>query len=241
MIVGGIGIVLVGVVTAGAMVERDRPALTGQPSDNGWAQAVVEPSSKVLGGANALPTSGPASASATPVRPGSARYVFPVSGKVTYARTHHDYPATDIIAACGSPVVAVTDGVVLEVSRKDSYDTHADDGATRGGLFISMLGDDGVRYYGSHLRRVLPAVDAKVRVKAGQRLGEVGNTGDAGVCHLHFGISPPCARTADWWVRRGTIWPWSYLDAWQTSKPLSPAPEITAWTQKNGCPGAPAS
>lgn len=168
-----------------------------------------------------------------------SRYVFPVDGKASYARKHHDYPASDIISPCGSPVVAVTDGVVLEVSREDTYNAKADDGALRGGLFISLLGDDGVRYYGSHLREVLPGVEANVRVVAGQKLGEVGDTGDAGACHLHFGISPVCARTADWWTRRGTIWPWSYLDSWRAGQPKSPVAEISEWTQKNGCPPAP--
>ena len=175
----------------------------------------------------------------TPVPTTPVRYVFPVQGKVSYQRTHHDYPATDIIAACGSPVLAVTDGVVLEVSRTDTYDRGADDGATRGGLFISVLGDDGVRYYGSHLRMLVPGVEVQVRVKAGDKLGEVGDTGYAGACHLHFGISARCAGTGDWWLRRGTVWPWSYLDAWAKNTSLSPVPEVSAWTTKNGCPGAP--
>src|SRR5215467_13699595 len=29
-------------------------------------------------------------------------FVFPVVGHYSYARVHHDYPATDIIAPCGS-------------------------------------------------------------------------------------------------------------------------------------------
>src|SRR5262245_4389151 len=43
-----------------------------------------------------------------PHAPKSAyRYAFPVVGKVGYGRDHHDYPATDIIAACGLTVRAV--------------------------------------------------------------------------------------------------------------------------------------
>jgi hypothetical protein len=67
-------------------------------------------------------------------------------------------------------------------------------------------------------------------------MAKVGRTGDASACHEHFGLSPVCARTADWWTRRGVIWPWSYLDAWKAGTMKSPLAEITAWQQTNGCP-----
>jgi len=257
----GLGVVLVGVIIAGTLVERSLAASSpGQPGAAGWAPtdapADGAPPAGAPGGtapaggapAGGAPVSAAPGGAAADAGPGSsgtagpvksARYVFPVDGKVTYERTHHDYPATDIIAACGAPVRAVTDGVVLEVSRTDGYDARADDGAKRGGLFVSVLGDDGVRYYGSHLRVLSAGIDAQARVRAGDALGEVGDTGDAGVCHLHFGLSPQCARVADWWVRRGTIWPWSYLDVWRRGDPVSPAAEIIAWNKANGCPGAP--
>ena len=55
-----------------------------------------------------------------------------------------------------------------------------------------MLGDDGVRYYLAHLQAIDDAIEPGVEVTAGQRLGEIGRSGDASACHLHFGISPPC-------------------------------------------------
>ena len=170
----------------------------------------------------------------------AARYVFPVDGRNSYAREHHDYPASDIIAACGTVVRAVTDGVVLEVSRVDTFDKSTSGGGDRGGLSVSMAGDDGVRYYGSHFSSIDQVVQPGVRVAAGSRLGLVGKTGNANnTCHLHLGISPLCARTADWWIRRGVIWPWSYLDAWKAGQPKSPTAEITAWQAKGGCPAEP--
>lgn len=181
------------------------------------------------------------SQSSGPGRSGAAaRYVFPVDGRNSYARQHHDYPASDIISPCGTVVRAVTDGVVLEVSREDSFDRSTSGGGDRGGLSVSMAGDDGVRYYGSHFSTIDPAVQPGVRVAAGSRLGLVGKTGNANnTCHLHLGISPLCARTADWWIRRGVIWPWSYLDAWKAGQQTSPLAEITAWQAKNGCPAQP--
>jgi murein DD-endopeptidase MepM/ murein hydrolase activator NlpD len=173
------------------------------------------------------------SPSPSPVPP---HYVFPViASNLSYAHEHHDYPATDVIAPCGSKNVAVTDGVILEVNRVDTWNPKVDAGATRGGLSVSLLGDDGVRYYGSHYASILPEIVAGVRVQAGQQLGVVGHTGDAGVCHLHFGISPVCLRTGDWWTRRGVIWPWPYLDSWRAGGNKSAVAEIADWSSKHPC------
>jgi murein DD-endopeptidase MepM/ murein hydrolase activator NlpD len=105
-----------------------------------------------------------------------------------------------------------------------------DDGANRGGLSISVVGDDHVRYYGSHLSAIDPAIVPGARVAAGQRMGAVGNTGDArGIaCHLHFGLSPPCGP-GDWAVRRGAVYPWPYLDSWRAGGQKSPDAEVASW------------
>jgi murein DD-endopeptidase MepM/ murein hydrolase activator NlpD len=183
--------------------------------------------------ARSTPTASPTPSPTTAAPP---HYVFPVvASGATYAHTHHDYPASDIMAPCGSPNLAVTDGVILEVSRVDTWNPKVDAGATRGGLSVSLLGDDGVRYYGSHYASILPEIVAGVRVHAGQQLGVVGKTGDASACHLHFGISPVCARTGDWWTRRGEIWPWPYLDSWRAGGSKSAVAEITAWVNAHGC------
>jgi murein DD-endopeptidase MepM/ murein hydrolase activator NlpD len=168
----------------------------------------------------------------------SWHYVFPVApvNVVSYAHTHHDYPATDIMAPCGSTVRAAIDGVVLEVTRVDLWNARTNLGADRGGLSVSILGDDGVRYYGSHLRSIAANINPGVRVSAGETLGQVGETGDATACHLHFGISPVCARTGDWWIRRGVIWPWRYLDSWRAGGSFSPVAEVHIYYASHGCP-----
>ena len=182
------------------------------------------------------PKSGPAKTTA-----GKWKYVFPVqASNVSYHPTHSTYPATDLFAACGEPVVAVTDGKVLEVSRVDKYSATGPQGPYNGGLSVSLLGDDGVRYYGSHMNVVQAGIEAGVRVRAGQRLGTVGKTGHANnVCHLHFGISPVCGRTGDWWIRRGVIWPAPFLDDWRKKKSTSPVSKVAAYKASNGCPSEP--
>ncbi|MEH0985981.1 M23 family metallopeptidase [Micromonospora sp. CPCC 205556] len=193
--------------------------------------------------ATAVAPTPPARSPSPSVTPSGAqpRRVFPVPArKVAYHPTHSAYPGTDIFADCGEPFVAVTDGTVLEVSRVDRFDRRGPRGPHNGGLSVSLLGDDGVRYYGSHLRVVRAGVDAGVRVRAGQQLGEVGRTGNANnVCHLHFGLSPKCTGRDDWWIRRGVVWPAKYLDSWRDRGNRSPAAEVAAWERRHGCPAAP--
>jgi murein DD-endopeptidase MepM/ murein hydrolase activator NlpD len=155
-------------------------------------------------------------------------YVFPVPNcEVNYARAHHDYPATDILAKAGCRFVAPTSGVVDEVNRVDTWRSPPNLGITRGGLSVSIIGDDGVRYYGSHLRSIPLSIEPGVVVKAGRLLGTVGATGSArGTApHLHFGISWPTPADT-WWVRRGVVLPWKYLEAWKNGKDLSPVKEV---------------
>ena len=183
----------------------------------------------------------PPTAAAVVVRRTAAkpRYAFPVPGsRVSFAKknAHAGYPATDIFTACGRPVVATTSGVVLEVSRVDKYKKGRPDGPYNGGKFVSIRGDDGVRYYGSHLSTLQAGIKRGVRVKAGQVLGKVGRTGNAsGVCHLHYGISPPCKRIGDWKVRRGVVWPATYLSSWRKGGQKSPTPAVKAWQKKRHC------
>ena len=93
------------------------------------------------------------------------------------ARKHH---GVDIFAARGTPVTAVIDGYVRTGT------------GARGGEHIwlsgSMIGFGSARYYYAHLDSF--AVETGDRVKKGDVLGYVGNTGNAITTppHLHFGI-----------------------------------------------------
>jgi murein DD-endopeptidase MepM/ murein hydrolase activator NlpD len=165
-------------------------------------------------------------------------YIFPVADcAVNYARAHHDYAATDILAKKGCKFVSPVNGVIDEVNRTDLWSGKTNLGIDRGGLYVSIIGEDGVRYYGSHLTSIVTSIQPGVVVKAGQLLGKVGATGSArGTSpHLHFGISWPTPSQANvWWVRRGEVLPWKYLDAWKAGKDLSPAKAVAAAQLKSG-------
>jgi murein DD-endopeptidase MepM/ murein hydrolase activator NlpD len=135
----------------------------------------------------------------------------------------HGYPATDIFAPVGTKFVAVTDGIVDFVSFTDTWDPKTDDPAVRGGLSVAIIGDDGMRYYGSHLSAIATGIHPGVWVNAGQLLGLVGNSGDARATdsHLHFGISRPTTPD-DWKARRGQVDPFPFLQAWRDGHNVTP-------------------
>jgi murein DD-endopeptidase MepM/ murein hydrolase activator NlpD len=170
-------------------------------------------------------TAAPTTRAAAPVR-----YRFPVAGcRAQYGNSHHDYPAADMFTGRGCAFVAPVAGRVDEVTRADTWSQATDKGADRGGRSVSLVGVDGVRYYGSHLGAIAAGIAPGTSVRAGQVLGRIGNSGSARVTavHLHFGISWP-TRPGIWWVRRGMVPPARYLDAWRAGESLSPVRAVRA-------------
>lgn len=207
------------------MVERILTALAG-------LLLAVQPTTQPFPGDTADITTHEAGAASV------LRHEFPVRGSTSYAPAHHDYPATDIFAACGGRAVSPVDGVVLELSRRDRWDPATNRGAQRGGKFVSVRGQDGVRYYLSHLSGIRREVRPGVRVRAGQHLAWVGRTGSARhtPCHVHLGLSPVCRGTGQWWVRRGVVAPYRFLRSWEPGGNRSPARAVAAWKRDHGCP-----
>jgi hypothetical protein len=150
------------------------------------------------------------------------KYIFPFSKvPVTYSRDHLNYPATDV-HGCYAHVLAPTSATVFDVQTKDKWIEEIDAPGTRGGLTITLHGDDRVRYFFSHLGRV--KVKRGDRVEPGQWIGVMGSSGNARItkCHTHFGISRICPQN-EIQVLRGEIWPWRFLDAWRKGINKSPA------------------
>jgi murein DD-endopeptidase MepM/ murein hydrolase activator NlpD len=228
------GLSLTLLAACGSPPPADGPTFVAPPP------TVVAPSAEPTATAEAgsVPAAGAQPTPGKPLvkaAPKPAKYAFPVVGNSSYGRTHHDYPATDIMTACGHKFVAVTDGVVLNVSAEDVWKRSVNAGATRGGLSVAIRGDDGVRYYGSHLSSIAAGIRIGVRVKMGQTLARTGDTGDASACHLHFGISPPCAGQGDWWLQRGTVWPYPFLDSWKKGGAKSAVATVKTWQSEHGC------
>jgi murein DD-endopeptidase MepM/ murein hydrolase activator NlpD len=90
----------------------------------------------------------------------------------------------DIAAEPGTPLVAMTSGVVEAVGW-----------TFYSGTRVGIRGADGRYYFYAHLSSVAPGIAAGVAVSPGELLGRVGNTGygepghrDEFPPHLHFGI-----------------------------------------------------
>ena len=231
----GLGLALLGACGSPPAAPASGPVFVA-PTPSVVATPAEQPSATAQ--AESVPAAGTPATPGKPLvkaAPKPAKYAFPVVGNSSYGRTHHDYPATDIMTACGHKFVAVTNGVVLNISAKDTWKRSVNAGATRGGLSVAIRGDDGVRYYGSHLSSIAAGIKIGVRVKMGQTLAKTGDTGDASACHLHFGISPPCSGQGDWWLQRGTIWPYPFLDSWKGGGAKSAVATVKAWQAKHGC------
>jgi murein DD-endopeptidase MepM/ murein hydrolase activator NlpD len=118
--------------------------------------------------------------------------VFPVRGKHTFGTGTaafgggRGHQGEDVFAACGTPLVAALSGDVTITKWQD-----------RAGNYVVIKADDGTSQAYMHLKA--PATVARGdRVEAGDPIGQVGDTGDAQGCHLHFEL-----WTAPGWYEGG--------------------------------------
>jgi murein DD-endopeptidase MepM/ murein hydrolase activator NlpD len=134
--------------------------------------------------------------------------IFPVRGRHNYGgasarfgagRAGHIHQGQDVLANCGVPLAAVEGGTV----RFKQYQSAA-------GYYLVIHGDEsGNDYAYMHLREPSP-FRAGDTVATGQRIGYVGDTGDATACHLHLEIWTPPG-----WYNGG--------------KPIDPLPLLKQW------------
>ena len=226
---------------AGSTATPEAPGSVGASSAPTKAGTPVTPTK--AGTPVVTPTPGRGGTTTQPERLAGAttRYVFPVGGcHASASQSHHDYPASDIFTKVGCQFVSPVDGRVDEVTRVDPWNPKTNVGRDRGGLSVSVVGVDGVRYYGSHLSAIAAGIEPGRQVRAGQVLGLTGKTGSARFtpAHLHFGISWPTSP-GKWWIRRGAVAPQPFLTAWQQGKPASPATVVAraerAYGVDRGC------
>jgi murein DD-endopeptidase MepM/ murein hydrolase activator NlpD len=127
------------------------------------------------GGDTPLPGAQPFS---PPERSDRSAGIYPIDGPHHYGDGFHDRGGThqgeDVMADCGTPLRAVRDVTVRRVATEAAagrYIVLHDSRSDRDYVYMHMSAVDVAN--GDH-------------VAAGDRVGEVGQTGDATACHLHF-------------------------------------------------------
>jgi murein DD-endopeptidase MepM/ murein hydrolase activator NlpD len=107
----------------------------------------------------------------------AAAPTYPIDGAHTYGDGFGDrggHKGQDIMADCGLSLRAVKDVTVRRVATE----------AAAGRYVVLHDGDSGEDYVYMHMSAVDVAVGDTPR--AGDKVGDVGQTGDATACHLHF-------------------------------------------------------
>lgn len=146
----------------------------GEPHD---VEEVAEPSESVDSAASAEP--GTATAPDLTVLTTSPIHAGQSSGygwrKDPFRHRRKFHSGTDYPSSAGTPVAAAGDGVVSFAGRRRGY----------GNMVLIDHGRGVTTLYG-HLRRI--DVETSANVSAGDRIGQVGQTGRATGPHLHFEV-----------------------------------------------------
>ena len=138
---------------------------------------------------------------------------FPIAGPFSYGgagsrfgaqRRGHTHQGQDLAAPEGTPVVAPRGGVAKVVRYQ----------AGGAGHYVVLHGEGEDRdYVFMHLRAGSTAVRPGQRVRTGQRIGQVGSTGESSGAHLHFEV----------WVAGG----W-----YEGGHPIDPLPLLRQWPRE---------
>lgn len=171
------------------------PDRFAQPSPPWWRRTTQTLMGAVgafgLSGALLLGPCEPPAPPPPPPPPGSSVVLEakPVEGPCTYRDTYgaprsggRVHLGVDISAAEGNDLYAVVDG---EISK--TY-TEGVDSLAGNGLRIRQ--PDGTFFFYAHLLALAPGIKVGTQVSAGQLVGYVGQTGNAGGPHLHLEIHP---------------------------------------------------
>jgi murein DD-endopeptidase MepM/ murein hydrolase activator NlpD len=135
-------------------------------------------------------------------------FIFPVRGPHNFggasarfgaSRDGHTHQGQDVMADCGTPLVAARGGTVQYAGYQ---------GAAGNYIVIDQKGSPEDNMY-AHLIAPSPLKTGD-RVATGQQIGNVGQTGDATACHLHFEV-------------------WSAPGWYEGGQPYDPLPLLKAW------------
>lgn len=185
-------------------VRWDGTTTEGKPARNGRY------SFRIAAQGQAAPAAREASSSTNPLSLAFAfyGYAFPILGAHEYGmsagrfgagRSGHTHQGQDVMAACGTPLVAARGGIV----QYSGYQ-----GAAGNYVVIDGRGT-GYDFMYAHLAEPSPLATGDT-VRTGQPIGIVGETGDAQGCHLHFEMW----EQPGWYEGGSPFDPLPYLEKW---------------------------
>jgi murein DD-endopeptidase MepM/ murein hydrolase activator NlpD len=183
-------------------VRWDGTGVDGRPAPNGRYSFRIVPQA---GGPAASASASPPALSLSFALYG---FAFPLLGDHDYGeagarfgagRSGHTHQGQDVMAECGTPIVAARGGRV----RYAGYQSAA-------GNYVVIDGR-GTGFDTAYMHLLQPStLQTGMSVRTGQPIGLVGSTGSSTACHLHFEI-----WTAPGWYEGGSpIDPLGYLQRW---------------------------
>jgi len=114
--------------------------------------------------------------------------VFPSQGRCSFVDSWHEprpggrlHIGVDIIGPKGLALYAVVDGTITKMYGADSK---------LSGNALRLTAPDSTYFFYAHLDSFAPGITIGSAVRAGQIIGYMGATGNAGISHLHFEIHP---------------------------------------------------
>ncbi len=184
-------------------IRWDGTTSEGRPARNGRYSFRIQPQGAIQ----------PVARAATSTEPLSLDfalygYAFPILGAHDYGeggarfgagRSGHTHQGHDVMAACGTPLIAARGGTV----QYSGYQSAA-------GNYVVIDGKGTtLDFMYAHLAEPSPLQTGE-SVRTGQPIGIVGDTGSASACHLHFEIW----MAPGWYEGGSPIDPLSYLEKW---------------------------
>lgn len=169
-------------VTSGVMPAATPAATRAAAPPAGQAQSLAKASKRA---ARPAPAAAP-----------SASFVKPTDGTLTSGfgpRWGAEHKGLDIANKIGTPIVAATDGVVTAAGPASGF-----------GLWVKIRMSDGNEAIYGHINRFFVTTGQKI--KAGDRIAEVGNRGQSTGPHLHFEVRTPGGKALNpqsWLAERG--------------------------------------
>jgi murein DD-endopeptidase MepM/ murein hydrolase activator NlpD len=177
-------------------IRWDGTTAEGRPARNGHYRFQILPQSSETPVAQPSKQAKRTRASTTPL----GAHDFGESGaRFGAARSGHTHQGQDVMAECGTPLVAARGGTVQYAGYQSAAGNY---------LVIDGKGT-GLDFLYAHLAEPT-ALQVGDQVRTGQPVGLVGDTGNASACHLHFEI----------WLPPG----W-----YQGGSPIDPLPFLTRW------------